>query len=84
MRELEKLTKKLLEKIVLKIVEDQPLPITVTPDNIVSYLGLPLHTKRDHNRIGVGVAIGLGDSLYRDRLTYVEAIKRTYQKGENE
>lgn len=72
---------KLLEKIVFRRVKkDTNEVIDVTVGNIGEFLGLPFQTPKDHTKTKVGVAIGLGDSDYGGRLTYIEASKRSFSK----
>ena len=44
-------------------------------------MGLPNIVKRDHTKIKKGVSIAIGDSNYGGRLTYIEAVKRSYENA---
>lgn len=81
---------KLLEKVAYKRVRHESAqegistvtmlapPVDITVNNIADFLGQPIQTIKDHANPSVGVAIGLGDSYYGGRLTYIEAKKRSF------
>ena len=46
-------------------------------------MGLPYFNLKDHTKIKKGVAIGLGDSEYGGRLTYIESVKRSFIKNDH-
>jgi ATP-dependent Lon protease len=55
--------------------------VQITKENITEYLGQPIQTPKQHGKLMPGVAIGLGDSYYGGRLTYIEAKKRSFNKN---
>ncbi len=60
-RYLEKNIVKILEKVAYKIVtNEEPLPITITRENLHKYLGNTYYREKDHTKIPKGVAISLG------------------------
>jgi ATP-dependent Lon protease len=78
-RYLEKNIVRILEKIAYKIVtNEEPVPITVTKENLHKYLGNTYFREKDHTKITKGVAISLGGGEYGGRLTYIEAFKKSH------
>lgn len=78
-RYLEKHALSLLEKVAYKMmVKEEEVPIQITKENIHGYLGNPFYRRKDHSKLGKGVAISLGGGDYGSRLTYIEAFKKSY------
>ncbi len=60
------------------MTNEEPVPITVTKENLHKYLGNTYFREKDHTKISKGVAISLGGGEYGGRLTYIEAFKKSH------
>ena len=73
-RKLEKLLGTIARKAVMKVLNDEPLPIHVKKDNLTEYLGKPLFS--DDDRItGVGVVTGLAWTAMGGATLDIEAVR---------
>ena len=80
-RYLEKLVRKILQKIAVKVVEGkEKLPISVNPSNLEDFLDESNVEKIDYKKLGVGVAVGLGESeVQGGRITIIEVVQSSYK-----
>ena len=70
-----------MEKVALKVVEGEALPITVSRQNLAQYLGTSFHRLKDHTQLEVGMAISLGGGEHYSRLTYIESFRKSFLTG---
>lgn len=80
-RNLEKRIGTIARKSALKLLQDAPLPITVTPENLADFLGKPLF--EDEQAIkGIGVVTGLAWTAMGGATLSIEAIQiHNYTRG---
>lgn len=80
-RYLEKLLRKIFQKVAVKVVEKHQRPILISPDNLSQFLDHPDKKKFDYNNLAVGVAVGLGESEDQGgRVTIIEVVQRSYRE----
>lgn len=73
-----------MERAAYRIVEkEEELPIKVNKANLHDYLGNSYFNQKDHDKIGVGVAISLSGGDYGSRLTYIESFKKSFASKNN-
>lgn len=73
-----------MERAAYRIVEkEEELPIKVNKGNLHDYLGNSYFNQKDHDKIGVGVAISLSGGDYGSRLTYIESFKKSFASKNN-
>lgn len=81
MRYLDKLLKKIFQKVAVRVVEKEDRLIVINPDNLHVFLDQPDKKKIDYNNLGVGVAVGLGESEDQGgRITIIEVVQRSYRE----
>lgn len=79
-RSLEKHTKKILEKVAFKIVNDDSKFVLVNKDNINNFLGNPrFMSSRIYNETPVGVIAGMAYTELGGSLIFLEAMKSSYK-----
>jgi len=71
----------ILEKVALKVVEGEAVPIEVMPEALPTYLGSSYQKKRDHQNLPVGTAISLAGGDHFSRLTHIESFRKSYVSG---
>jgi ATP-dependent Lon protease len=80
-RNLEKRIGTIARKAALKLLQDAPLPICVTPENLSDYLGKPLFEDEQAIR-GVGVVTGLAWTAMGGATLSIEAVQiHNYARG---
>lgn len=77
-RWIERNTLKILEKIALKVVEGEGIPIEVIPKALPDYLGSTYIKRRDHSSLPVGTAISLAGGDHFSRLTHIESFRKSF------
>ena len=79
-RNLERLMKRICEKITLKFVKGDVSDITITPENLKDYVGLPIYSdQRLYKDIPpAGVILGLGYNSYGGSVLFIETMKSNF------
>ncbi len=80
-RRLEKQLGKIVRKAAVRLLEDEPIPITVTPEDLKDYLGSPVF--RDERKLsGPGVVTGLAWTAMGGATLSIEAVRtHAYNRG---
>ena len=79
-RNLERLTKRICEKITLKIVKGETDQITVTPSNLKDFVGPPIYSDQRLYR-GIpppGIIMGLAYNSYGGSMIFIETMKSNF------